>query len=136
MHYIQVTATGPLPAIAGYAPFKAVIVLEDPVDAPRRREIAQWLVDSGCLYAMICGRDGESWEDALRRANIERVPLDEMEPRQFVMITRHRYERLRAVFTYADKHARHTHARLENLLVIHVGRDNRAVEYRSLYGKA
>ncbi|HEY5738553.1 MAG TPA: hypothetical protein VIW27_02450 [Gammaproteobacteria bacterium] len=135
MEYIQVREYGELPEIGQRAPFKAVLAVENAVSRERQREVADWLVAMGGMYIMVCGQDCESWQHAIRHANLERVPLDDMQPQQFVMITMHMYEKLRGVFRYASKHARHTHLKLDNLLTVHIANQNRELEYQNLFGK-
>jgi len=135
MEYIQLREHGDLPEITHRAPFKAVLAVEDTVSRERQREISDWLVAMGGKYLMICGKDCESWQDAIRRANLEQVPIDDMQPQQFVMITMHAHEKLRGVFRYAKKHAKHTHVKLDNLLTVHVANRNREVEYHNLFAR-
>ena len=136
MKYFQITENRNLPDIDQYAPFKAVIVSEEPVDPARQNEISGWLIESGMKYAMVCGEDCQSWADSIRQANLEKVSIDNMQPEEFVMITRHQHERLRQVFWHAKKHARHTHVELNNTLVIHLGSQDRSLEYISIFDKA
>lgn len=136
MEYIQLTDHGDLPTIGQHAPFKAVLAVEDRVSAARRQLISEWLVEMGGRYVMVCGADCEDWQAAIRRANLKQVNLDDMQPKEFVMITIHQHERLRSVFWHAKKHARHTHVKLRNLVAVHVGNVNRSVEYLAMYDKA
>lgn len=135
MEYIQLGEHGELPGIANFAPFKAVLAIEDSVSRERQQQISRWLVGMGGAYVMICGEDCESWQDSIRRANLDQVPLEEMQPQQFVMITTHLHERLRSVFQHAKKYARHTHVKIENVLTVHVADRNREVEYHNLFNK-
>ena len=135
MEYIQLGENSDLPEISRCAPFKAVLAIEDTVDTARQLEISSWLVNMGGRYAMICGSDCQSWQQSIRRANLDQVNIDDMRPEEFVMITTHQHERLRNVFWHARKHARHTHLKLQNLLVIHVGKQNRSVEYLAMFDK-
>jgi len=135
MEYIQIGEHGVLPRIDQLAPFKAVLAVEDSVSRERRQQIADWLVAMGGLYVMICGSDCERWQDSIRQANLERVPLEIMQPRQFVMITVHLHEKLRSVFRHARKYARHSHVSIDNLLTIHIANRNRELEYHNLYNK-
>ena len=135
MEYIRLGEHGELPAISGLAPFKAVLAVEDIVSAERRRQVSRWLVEMGGVYVMICGSDCNSWQDSIREANLQQVPLEEMQPQQFVMITTHLHERLRSVFRHARKFARHTHVEAENILTVHVANRNREVEYHNLFNK-
>ncbi len=136
MHYFQLSAISDLPAIGQYAPFKAVLAIEDAVSRERREEISRWLVENGGKYVMVCGEDCEIWNESIRQANLEQVGLEEMEPEEFVMITTHRQEKLRSVFWHAKKHARHTHVKIQNTLTVHIGPQNRSVEYLAIFEKA
>lgn len=136
MQYFQLTETSDLPEIGQFSPFKAVLAIEDSVSLARRSEISSWLVTKGCLYAIICGSDCPSWEDSIREANLRQVDLGKMKPEQFVMITTHPHERLRSVFWQAKKHAHHTHAKIDNILTLHLGEQNRSIEYRAMFDKA
>ncbi len=136
MEYIQVDETSELPDISGLSPFKAVIAIEDRLSISRRDVICNWLTQMGVLYVMICGDEVGLWSASIRKANIDQYDINIMTPEQFVMITEHENERLRSVFWHAKKHAKHTHADLETLVVIHVSNQNRAMDYMSIFNKA
>ena len=136
MEYIQITEASELPDISEFAPFKAVIAIENQVSDERQQQISNWLVTAGALYVMLCGEHSGSWSDSVRQANLEQTAIEAMRPDQFVMITDHEQERLRAVFWHAKKHAKHTHVKLEQLVVLHVSNENRAVDYLSIFNKA
>ena len=136
MEYFQLTETSDLPEIGQYSPFKAVLAIEDSVSPARQSEISSWLVANGGIYAIICGSDCQSWEDSIRRANLAQVDIGNMKPEEFVMITTHPHERLRSVLWHAKKHAHHTHVKTDNVLTLHIGEQNRSVEYRAMFDKA
>ena len=136
MEYFQLTEHSDLPGIGQFAPFKVVLAIGDSVSRSRQNEISNWLVEMGGKYVMICGSDCKSWEQSIRQANLGQVDIEDMGPREFVMITTHEHERLRNVFWHAKKHARHTHIKLNNMLAIHIGNRNRSVEYLSMFEKA
>jgi len=136
MNYILLTEQNDLPGIEHYAPFKVVLAIEDSVDQKRRDEISNWLVEAGARYAMTCGSDCKSWEQSIRQANLELFDIDNMEPKDFVMITTHEHERLRSVFWHAKKQARHTHVKIHNILTLHIGSQNRSIEYLAMFDKA
>ncbi len=136
MEYFQLTEHNDLPGIGQFAPFKVVLAIGDTVSRSRQNEISNWLVEMGGKYVMICGSDCKSWEQSIRQANLDQVDIENMGPREFVMITTHEHERLRNVFWHAKKHARHTHIKLNNMLAIHIGNRNRSVEYLSMFEKA
>lgn len=136
MEYIQLTEHSDLPDIGQFAPFKVVLAIEDTVSSTRQHEVSNWLVEMGGKYVMICGSNCESWEKSIRQANLGQVDIEHMKPQEFVMITTHQHERLRNVFWHAKKHARHSHVKLNNILTIHIGNQNRSVEYLAMLGKA
>jgi hypothetical protein len=136
MEYFLLTEHNDLPDIGHLAPFKVVLAIEDTVDRSRQNEVSNWLVEMGCKYVMICGSDCKSWEQPIRQANLDQVDIDNMGPQEFVMITTHEHERLRNVLWHAKKHARHTHVKINNILTIHIGSQNRSVEYLAMFEKA
>ena len=136
MQYLQLDENGELPGLEEQAPFKAVIAQEEPLSAARQQQVARWLVEQGGLCVMVCGADSEGWKDDIRAANLEQVSIEDMQPEQFVMVTLHPNERLRSVFWHAKKVARHTHVKIKNVVVLHVGRENRSVEYQAMFSKA
>jgi hypothetical protein len=136
MEYFQLSETNELPSIGHLAPFKVVLAIEDTVDRSRQDEVANWLVEMGGKYVMICGSHCKSWEESIRQANLAQVDLENMTPEEFVMITTHQNERLRNVFWHAKKLARHTHVKFNNTVAIHIGSQNRSVEYLAMFEKA
>ena len=136
MEYFQLTEQNDLPGIGHFAPFKVVLAIEDTVSRSRQNEVSNWLVETGGKYVMICGGQCKSWEQSIRQANLNQVDIENMNPREFVMITTHQHERLHNVFWHAKKHARHTHVKFNNTLAIHIGSQDRSVEYLAMFEKA
>jgi hypothetical protein len=136
MEYFLLTEHNDLPDIGHLAPFKVVLAIEDTVDRSRQNEVSNWLVEMGCKYVMICGSHCKSWEQSIRQANLDQADIENMGPQEFVMITTHEHERLRNVLWHAKKHARHTHVKINNILTIHIGSQNRSVEYLAMFEKA
>ncbi len=133
MKYIQLTETNDLPDVSCLAPFKAVLVIEDNVCENRQNQISSWLVEMGGLYVMVCGSKSKCWLKSIRQANLNHITIDEMTPEQFVMITDHGEEQIRYVFWHAKKHSEHTHVQLKNIIVIHLGIENRNIDYLSIF---
>jgi hypothetical protein len=136
MQYFQVTEQGELPGIGQFAPFKVVLAVEDDVSRARQLEIATWLVEKGGCYVMICGENFEDWQQVIRQVNLKLFDIEVMKPEEFVMITTHAHERLRNVFWHAKKTARHTHFKFAEVITIHLGNQNRSVEYLAMFDKA
>ena len=136
MEYFQLTEQNDLPGIGHFAPFKVVLAIEDTVGYSRQNEVSNWLVEMGGKCVMICGNHCKSWEQSIRQANLDQVDIENMGPQDFVMITTHKHEKLRNVFWHAKKVARHTHVKFNNILTIHIGSQNRSVEYHAMFEKA
>jgi len=136
MEYFQLTESNKLPGIRHLAPFKAVLAIEDNVSHTRQYEVSNWLVEMGGKYVMICGDNCQGWEETIRQANLTQVNIEDMKPEEFVMITMHAHDRLRNVFWHAKKHARHPQVKFDNIITIHIGNQNRSVEYLSMFSKA
>jgi hypothetical protein len=135
MQYFQLTEQGELPGIGHFAPFKVVLAVEDDVSRSRQLEVATWLVEKGGRYVMICGDNCEDWQQVIRQVNLQLFAIEDMKPEEFVMITTHAHERLRNVFWHARKHARHTHVKFAEVITIHLGKQNRSVEYLAMFDK-
>jgi len=135
MQYFQVTEQGELPDIGQFAPFKVVLAVEDDVNRARQLEVATWLVEKGGCYVMICGENCEGWQQVIRQVNLNLFAIEDIKPEQFVMITTHARERLRNVFWHAKKIARHTHFKSAEVITIHLGKQNRSVEYLAMFEK-
>ena len=136
MKYYQVNENSTLPDLAHLAPFKAVLALEINCSDKLQNEIADWLVTSGCRYIMICGEGHEAWKDAIRKANLAQFDIDDMQSKDFVMVTPHVGEKLRNVFWHAKKVARHPDVAMNQVVTIHLSDQNRAAEYLTMYEKA
>jgi hypothetical protein len=133
--YVRVAEGEPLPDIARFRPFKAVVVGDAASSAEWRGEAGKWLVESGCLYMMAWGRDAEDWHDAVDWANRRRFP-DETPDDQLVMTTSHDDEPLKEVFWYAQFCASHPEADLEHALIVHVSAESARDDMLALYEAA
>ena len=133
MQYFQLTEQGQLPDIGHLGPFKVVLAIEDDVSEARQLELANWMVAKGGRYVMICGENCEGWQQVIRQANLDLFAIEDMKPEEFVMITTHAHERLRNVFWHANKIARHPDVKFSEVITIHLGRQNRSVEYLAMF---
>lgn len=108
------------PPVARLAPFRAVLHIDLPVSEEWMGQIAEWLVSSGCLYAMCWGFACEEWHDSidwavLKASNFESVPDD-----RFVMTTWHSDEPVSEVYWFAGHCAYHPDIDLTETAIIHV----------------
>ncbi len=135
MKYIWLADANDLPDINQYAPFKALLSVDEAVSTERQQQISIWLVIMGAMHVTIRGEDCLSWKESIRQANLDMVSLDEMQPEQFVMITIHPSEGLRSVFRQIKKHARHTHVDLDFTIIVHLAKQSGDIEYHSIFSR-
>ncbi|MFN3537589.1 MAG: hypothetical protein ACK4Y4_09105 [Brevundimonas sp.] len=107
-------------------PFRAVIVVEQSTDAVWRNVVSDWLVESGCLYAVCWGRDCVVWEDSVDWASVAFSGEGASDDR-FVMTTSHPDETLAEAFWFAATCAFYPTKALDQTLIIHVARDERQI---------
>ena len=127
--YVRIQDGSPLPDITDLEPFKAIVVIEDRVAGEWQKAVSTWLVRSGCLFMMAWGDDCSSWDDSVDYANLEEFDFGEIPEDQVVMTTWHDSQTLPEVFEFAKVHARHPLVTLSNVLVVHLGTEDRHAEF-------
>jgi hypothetical protein len=120
VEYFRIGEDAPLPDIGSYAPFRAVVVIEDVYSVDWQNRVSDWLVGSGCLYMMAWGEGCSSWDDSVDWANLEQFSCGEIPDDKFVMTTWHERESLEDVLWFASHAARHGDVELASTLIIHV----------------
>ncbi|HEY1607162.1 MAG TPA: hypothetical protein VGF77_16350 [Allosphingosinicella sp.] len=120
VEYFRIGEDAPVPDIASYAPFRAVVVLEMPCSTDWQNLVSEWLVESGCLYMMAWGEGCSSWDDSVDWANLEQFSYGDIPGEKFVMTTWHEHQSLDEVFWCAGFCARHPDVELSSTLIIHV----------------
>ena len=122
--YLHLPAGQKPPALETTKPFRAVIVVEQSSDETWRNAVSDWLVESGCLYAVCWGRDCVVWEDSVDWARVDASgegPSDD----SVVMTTSHPKEPLSEALWFAATTAFHPAVALDQTIIIHVARDER-----------
>jgi hypothetical protein len=118
--YFRIAEDAPLPDIAMYRPFRAVIILEGSYSDAWQQEASRWLVESGCLYMLAWGEDCSSWDDSVDWAILEEFSYGDIPDGRDVMTTWHENEPLEQVFWFAMHCANHSDVKLANTLILHV----------------
>ena len=122
--YLHLPAGQKPPALETTKPFRAVIVVEQSSDETWRNAVSDWLVESGCLYAVCWGRDCVVWEDSVDWAHVV-VSGEGASDVRFVMTTSHPKEPLAEVFWFAATTAFHPTIALDQTIIVHVARSER-----------
>ncbi len=125
MTYVRLASSSVLPDICSLRPFRAVVVVEDSVEANRQSEISKWLVESGCLYMMAWGNDCGSWDDSVDIANLEGFDDAEIPDDRFVMTTWHAEETIAEVFWFCKHSAFHPTIDISNDMILHLSPESR-----------
>jgi hypothetical protein len=121
------------PPILEGGPFRAVIVADEKVSETWRRHVADWIVESGCLYVMAWGIDCEKWHDGVDWAVLEKFDYADIPDDRFVMTTWHADEPLTEAFWYADNCANHPDIDLEHTYIVHVSGTENAPRMLRIY---
>ena len=133
--YVQVQDGEPLPDVGDLKPFKAIVVIEDRPSPEWQTQASRWLVESGCLYMMAWGEDCSSWDDSVDWANLETFDFRDIPDDEFVMTTWHENEPLEEVFRFAKEMAHHSTVKLDNILILHIGADDKHAKFEKLFNK-
>lgn len=134
--YLQVGPEAGLAEISELAPFRAVILVDTQVSSEWQSTVSEWLVRSGCRYAMAWGVSSSAWDDAVDMANIEQFEFNEIPEDRFVMTTWHEDETLDEVFWYCKNCAFHPKIDLRNTLLLHISTQDRGEELERSYAEA
>jgi hypothetical protein len=138
MRYLRVQPNGELKAYDGPRPFRAVVIVEEPVSPEWQFAASKWLVEAGCLYMLAWGRDCSSWDDSVDLANLQAFDFGDIPPNEFVMTTWHEEDSLAEVFQFAKQHATpmSPEVAIVDTLIFHVGSIDRGREYAELFAAA
>src|SRR5262245_46280198 len=127
MLYRRVESGDSLEPYDGHRPFRAIVVVEEPVSTEWRNLASNWLINADCLYMMAWGHECSLWDDSVDWANLERFNFDEVPARNFVMTTWHAEESLQDVFWFAKNLAcaADSSVNITETLILHVSRVDR-----------
>jgi hypothetical protein len=134
--YLHLVEDQQPPVLDGSAPFKAVLVLEQTVNADWQNLVSAWLVQAGCLYMMAWGPECSSWDDSVDWANLAVFDYGDIPDDQAVMTTWHENEPLSEVFWFAEHTANHSTTSLERTLILHIGPAERESTMLQAYADA
>lgn len=128
LHYVRVGSGEVPPDVARLAPFRAVVVITEPLSPDREDVLADWLVTNGCLYMMAWGPGCSRMDDAVDYANCRKFNFEEIPEREFVMTTWHENEALDETFWYAGFCARDPFDLIRSTLIVDLSAIDREVE--------
>jgi len=134
--YLLLTAETTPPEISAFNPFRAVVIIEQPVSIDWQSKISDWLVRSGCLYMMAWGEHCSAWDDSVDFANMEQFDYGDIPADKDVMTTWHAEESLDEVFFFAKQHASHPIVDLQTTLLIHISAISKEPEFVQAFGAA
>jgi hypothetical protein len=121
VQYLHLLPAADMPEFSAADPFKAIVIVEQPIEAERRDTICRWLAGTGCLYMMAWGRNCGDWVTAMELANRAKLADDEDIPsEQLTIATAHENEALKDVLWFAKFTAMHPCHALDNTIVLHL----------------
>jgi hypothetical protein len=124
------------PSLEGYRPFKALLVIEQPVTSEWQSIVSEWLVQGGCLYMMAWGRDCSSWDDSVDYANLSAFDFGEIPEDALVMTTWHADVPLREALWFAAHVAVHPTVALDRTIIVHISVEERRAELLRAFQQA
>ena len=127
--YLQLHPGSDPPDLGWSCPYRAIVVVEDVVQANWQSIVSDWLVSSGCLYMLAWGLECSSWDDSVDYAILEKYDYGDIPDDKFVMTTWHENESLQEVFCFAKNGAFHSDVELEKTLILHVCSINKKSEF-------
>jgi hypothetical protein len=136
IRYLRLNSGDSFPAACDLSPFKAIVVVEEPVESQWQAAASRWLADSGCLYMMAWGEDCSSWDDSVDLANINQFDCDDIPDAKFIMTTWHDDESLPDVAWFAKVCAHHPTVEIENVVFLHIASADQQEEFEALYRDA
>jgi hypothetical protein len=116
--YIHLRAGEALPILT-LPPFVVMVAIEGSINDEWRKELANWLVRSGCLYACVWGDNCEAVHDCIDRANNEKFEYGDIPDDKFIMTTWHDKEPLLEAIWFAAT-SEHPTVELRHALLVHV----------------
>ena len=117
-------------------PFKAVVVIDEPVASEWRQLVSEWLVRSGCLYMIAWGTGCSLWDDSVDYASLAEYNYGDIPDDKFVMTTWHDDEPLSDAFWFAARTARHPHVELNRTLIVDIAQSDRRGQLLAEYDHA
>ncbi len=131
--YLHIVPNSENPKIASTEPFRAIVVLEEPVSVEWQHELSKNLVDAGCLYMMAWGVEASSWDDSVDYANLDAFNYGDIPETKFVMTTWHDNESLGEVFDYSKQLALHPAVDINKTVIVHIAAKSKENELLSAY---
>jgi hypothetical protein len=137
VQYLHLLPTTGLPEFSAAEPFRAVVVVDQAVEAYQRDAICRWLVETGCRYMMAWGENCADWATATEQANRAKLADEEDIPsEQLAIATAHENEALKDVFWFAKYTAMHPCHALDKTMVLHLAATAREEELIAAYTEA
>jgi len=113
--------------------FLAIFVAEQASDERWRTQIAEWLVESGCLYLVAWGVDCAAWHDSVDWALLDAFDSEAIPDDRFIMTTWHDGEPLSHAFWFAQHCASHPAVELGETVLVHVSPEASRTEMLNAY---
>ena len=132
VQYLHLAPEQPPPQLA-QSPFCAVIVTEVDASEDWRERVTEWLVESGCLYAVTWGKDCQKWHDSVDGANLREFEHGDIPDDRFVMTTWHEGEPLKEALWFAGHCAEHPTVPLASTIIVDVSPEPREAAMLNAY---
>lgn len=134
-HYIQLKPEHPTPSEVFNVPYKAILVVEAGSTDEWRTLVCNWLVSTGCQYALVWGAACEEWEDRIDETSVmfEIGRNGAYSGDAVLMTTHHKREELSEVFWFSKNCAFVDGVEFQDVLILHIAHSGRATELLKAY---
>ena len=134
--YLFVPADSPFLIPKELTKFKCLILIEREVSREFQWEVSKALVKAGCLFSLAWGIDCTSWDDSVDYAFLEHYNYGEYPEDKFVMTTWHDGGSLQETIEFAKFCTKYSDVKLDDILVLDFGTQERENLVEELYSKA
>ena len=133
LRYLFVPTDTPFLFPKDMSKFKCLILIEREVSREFQWEVSKALVKAGCLFSLAWGIDCTSWDDSIDWAFLEHYNYGEYPEDKFVMTTWHENDTLEETIEFARTCTDYSEVKLDEILVLDFGTQERAGLIEKLY---
>jgi hypothetical protein len=133
--YIQIRPDELVLEHAVKKPYKAILVIDFESGNDLRTRVCDWLVSTGCRYALCWGNNCDAWEDWIDQTSVMRA-LDHPDAAaadEVLMTTSHANDDLSQMFWFSKNCAFVEGVDFQEVLILHVSHEDKATELLEVY---
>lgn len=135
VEYLHLAPGAAIPDALNGPAFRAVIIVERAVTNDWRNLVSDWLVASGCPYAVAWGDECSAWDDSVD-CSARALHGDDLDDDKFVMTTWHENQSIDEAFWFAGVCAFHPTIEFDRTLLVDITDRPRGDDLLARYAEA